>query len=114
MMFSLFINNKKRLGYNYTKYFCRFQATLVSYAAEVTQVYKLGIFGRCFVEDHYILKVYSGILNGVIQRVKNSGQDVAIEYVAPFFCLPFFFFNGHFRKNFTQKLLSGSNNKFSL
>jgi hypothetical protein len=113
-MFKLFMANKYRLGVNYTKFFKRTQATIVSYSANVTQVFKLGMFSSGFTEKHYSLVIFIGIFNTMLIRVRNSGQDVALEYIAPFFCLPMFFFSKKYRTAFTNNLLSSSSTKYSL
>jgi hypothetical protein len=113
-MFRLFIDNKKRLGVNFTKFFRRSQATLVSYAASVKQTFNVGMFSDSFTAQHYCIQVFHGILNALIARVKNTSQSVAIEYLPPFFCLPFLFFNTEFRNEFTTYLHNASDNRYSL
>lgn len=113
-MTRLYLLNKRRLGVSYLKYFRRSRASIVSFSATTVQVFKLGLFGENFKNDHYVIKVFVGLINGLISRSKNSGQNNSIQFLAPFFILPLLFFNPTFRSRFSVYLGDVSNTKFSL
>lgn len=113
-MFKLFLANKRLLGVNYTKFFKRNVATIVSYAATVYQTFKVNMFSDSFSNTHYVLQIFIGGLNALISRVKNSAMDIAVEYFTPFFILPLFFFNVKFRTHFSNYIKGISDLKFSL
>jgi hypothetical protein len=112
-MFSLFMDNKRLLNLK-SSLFLRTQATVVSHSTPVEQEFKIGIFDHFDKFPFFVLTVFSGILDAIISKVKTSGQDTAVEYIAPFFVFPFLFFNLSFRNAFTQHLMSLSGVKFSL
>jgi len=113
-MFKLFIGNKHLLGVNYTKFYKRSVATIVSYAATVYQKFTVNMFSDVFTKSHYVIQIFIGGLNALISRVKNSSMDTAVEYFTPFFILPFFFFNVKFRNHFSTHIRNLSGLKFSL